>query len=134
MAHPIKPPSASTSRTIWPLARPPIAGLQDIWPIFAGSMLIRATFAPRRAAAHAASAPAWPPPITMMSKSLRFTQEIPSAKADPTKAFRALSQSIVPIGAMSLAHADAGEHETEQGADEPEDDPAGRYRPKLTVR
>src|SRR5438445_7119978 len=113
MARPIKPPSASTSRTIWPLARPPIAGLHDIWPILPGSMLTNATIAPRRAAAHAASAPAWPPPMTMMSKLFRF---------------------IVPVRPMSLAHADASEHETEQGADEPEDDPAGRYRPKLTVR
>ncbi len=30
---PISPPRASISRTIWPLANPPIAGLQDIWPI-----------------------------------------------------------------------------------------------------
>ena len=29
---PIAPPSASISRTIWPLATPPIAGLQLIWP------------------------------------------------------------------------------------------------------
>src|SRR5207237_9652657 len=81
-----------------------------------------ATVAPRRAAAHAASAPAWPPPITMMSKSLRFTQvqpfvseifvgsaladenpqdirpiglrETPSAKAEPTHAFH----SFLTIG------------------------------------
>src|SRR5581483_8992799 len=69
MARPINPPRASISRTICPLASPPIAGLQDIWPILSGSMLTSATRAPRRDAAHAASAPAWPPPITMMSKS-----------------------------------------------------------------
>jgi len=67
MAVPIKPPRASISRTICPLASPPIAGLQDIAPIRDGSSEISRVDAPSRAAAWAASAPAWPPPITMMS-------------------------------------------------------------------
>src|SRR5688572_33203633 len=71
VAMPIRPPRASISRTIWPLASPPIAGLQLIAPIFDGSRVTSATRAPRRDAHHAASAPAWPPPITMMSKSFR---------------------------------------------------------------
>ena len=33
VARPMMPPSASTSRTTVPLATPPIAGLQDIWPM-----------------------------------------------------------------------------------------------------
>ena len=69
-ASPISPPSASISRTICPLASPPIAGLHDIAPILPGSIVISATrpAAPKRLhAAHAASAPACPPPMTMMS-------------------------------------------------------------------
>ncbi len=46
-----------------------MAGLQDICPVLVGSRVIRATAAPRRAAAQAASAPACPPPITTMSKT-----------------------------------------------------------------
>ena len=67
--RPMTPPSASISRTICPLARPPIAGLQDIVPIRAGSMVIMATrpSTARKAfaAAQAASIPACPPPITI---------------------------------------------------------------------
>src|SRR4030095_1420539 len=63
----ITPPSASTSRTICPLAWPPIAGLHDIWPIesrFCVSMIVRH---PNRAEAEAASIPACPAPITITS-------------------------------------------------------------------
>ena len=67
MAMPISPPRASISRTIWPLASPPMAGLHDICAIRDGSSVTRATLAPRREAAQAASAPAWPPPMTTMS-------------------------------------------------------------------
>jgi hypothetical protein len=45
-----------------------MAGLQDIWPIRVGSIVIIAVLHPRRDAAQAASAPAWPPPMMMMSK------------------------------------------------------------------
>src|SRR4051812_10099429 len=75
IARAMSPPRASISRTIWPLASPPMAGLQLIAPIFDGSRLTSATRAPRRDAAHAASAPAWPPPITMMSKSVFIREE-----------------------------------------------------------
>ena len=64
---PICPPSASTSRTIWPLAMPPTAGLQLIWAILFMSMVTRQVLAPMRAEAAAASHPAWPPPITSTS-------------------------------------------------------------------
>ena len=72
MARAMRPPRASISRTIWPLARPPMAGLQDMRPMARGSMVTRATL-PFEAlrmweAAHAASVPAWPPPMMLTSK------------------------------------------------------------------
>src|SRR4051812_19832331 len=67
-ARAMRPSNASTSRTRWPLPRPPIAGLHDIAPIWAREKESKATEAPMRAAAAAASQPAWPPPTTMMSK------------------------------------------------------------------
>ena len=63
-ALPIRPPRASISRTICPLATPPIEGLQDIWPIVPKFPVIRRTLSPRLAAAQAASQPACPAPIT----------------------------------------------------------------------
>lgn len=55
----IRPSSASTSRTRMPLARPPMLGLQLIWPILAaGAGVMSSVLAPRRAAAAAASQPA----------------------------------------------------------------------------
>src|ERR1700756_2271990 len=44
-----------------------MAGLQDIAPMVAKRWVTRAVFAPIRAAALAASQPAWPPPMTMTS-------------------------------------------------------------------
>jgi hypothetical protein len=44
-----------------------MAGLHDIWPMREGSSEISAVEHPSREAAHAASAPACPPPITTMS-------------------------------------------------------------------
>src|SRR3981189_3607909 len=66
----MRPSSASISRTRWPLPRPPMAGLQDIAPMVANRWVTSAVFAPMRAAALAASQPAWPPPITMTSNDL----------------------------------------------------------------
>ena len=45
-----------------------MAGLQDIAPMVAKRWVTRAVLAPIRAAALAASQPAWPPPMTMTSK------------------------------------------------------------------
>src|SRR5690349_15980001 len=45
-----------------------MAGLQDIAPMVAKRWVTKAVLAPIRAAALAASQPAWPPPITMTSK------------------------------------------------------------------
>ena len=67
-ARPINPSSASISRTRCPLPIPPIAGLHDISPIPPRLCVIRAVRAPIRAAAAAASQPAWPPPMTTTSK------------------------------------------------------------------
>ena len=46
---------------------PPTAGLHDIWPKVSMFCVSSSVFAPDRAAAKAASVPAWPPPITMTS-------------------------------------------------------------------
>ena len=64
---PMPPPRASISRTICPFAMPPTAGLHDICAILFMSIVTRHVFAPIRAAACAASHPAWPPPTTMTS-------------------------------------------------------------------
>src|SRR5579863_4685320 len=64
---PIMPPSASTSRTRWPLATPPTAGLQLIWAMRSRFMVISAVLRPMRAAAIAASQPACPAPTTTTS-------------------------------------------------------------------
>src|SRR6185437_10372854 len=61
------PPRASTSRTRWPLAMPPMAGLQDIWAMSSSLRVKSAVRSPMRAAAMAASTPAWPPPTTTIS-------------------------------------------------------------------
>ena len=64
---PDMPPSASISLTNCPLAIPPMAGLHDIWAILFMSCVTSRTREPRRAAATAASQPACPAPMTMMS-------------------------------------------------------------------
>ena len=66
-SRPIAPPRASTSRTICPLATPPMAGLHDIWPTESALIVSRAVRQPIRADASAASRPAWPAPTTRTS-------------------------------------------------------------------
>src|SRR5690349_663040 len=67
-AHrPMRPSSASISRTRCPLPSPPNAGLQDIAPTVEKRCVTRAVWAPQRAAAAAASQPACPPPTTTTS-------------------------------------------------------------------
>ena len=69
-ATPMRPSRASISRTSAPFASPPMEGLHDISPMVrSGEGVTSATDAPSRAAAAAASVPAWPPPITTTSKS-----------------------------------------------------------------
>ena len=67
VTRPICPPSASISRTICPFAIPPTAGLHDICAILFISIVMMTVFAPMRAAAAAASQPAWPAPMTTTS-------------------------------------------------------------------
>jgi hypothetical protein len=62
------PPSASISRTRWLLPIPPIAGLQLIAPSVSTFWVSSSVRAPARAAASAASVPAWPPPMTSTSR------------------------------------------------------------------
>ena len=59
---------------------PPIAGLQDIWPIRSRFIVTNAVCAPSRAAADAASQPAWPPPITITSNIRRKPSSLAYAK------------------------------------------------------
>src|SRR2546427_9760001 len=66
----IAPPSASISRTICPFANPPIAGLQDIWPIESKFWVSIKVRQPSLADASAASIPAWPLPTTITSYSV----------------------------------------------------------------
>jgi hypothetical protein len=64
---PMMPPRASTSRTRCPLAMPPMAGLHDICAI-RSTFSVKGRFCrPMRAAAMAASHPAWPAPTTTTS-------------------------------------------------------------------
>ena len=67
VANAIAPPSASSSRTRWPLPMPPMEGLHDICPSVSMLWVSRSVSAPMRAAASAASVPACPPPTMMMS-------------------------------------------------------------------
>src|SRR5580698_7130632 len=66
-ARAMAPPRASISFTRWPLPMPPMAGLQLIWPRVSMLWVSRSVRAPMRAAASAASVPAWPPPTTITS-------------------------------------------------------------------
>src|SRR5258706_2509049 len=78
-ARPISPPSASISRTRCPFAVPPTAGLQGMCATVACDSVQRPTLQPSRAAACAASTPAWPAPITTTSN--RIEPSFPYAEA-----------------------------------------------------
>ena len=58
VALPISPPIASISLARCPLARPPMAGLQDIWPMVSTLMDSINVWQPILADARAASTPA----------------------------------------------------------------------------
>lgn len=64
---PMNPPKASISRTICPLAWPPMAGLQDICPTESSPCVSAKVLQPSRAEARHASMPACPAPITITS-------------------------------------------------------------------
>src|SRR6516165_6618840 len=67
--RPMRPPSASISRTMCPFAIPPIAGLQDILAVSASDTVRSAVSSPRRTQAFAASQPACPAPTITTSKA-----------------------------------------------------------------
>src|SRR3989344_1241309 len=67
--RPRAPHGASTSFTRWPLPMPPMLGLQLIWPSVSMLWVSSRVLLPMRAAASAASVPAWPPPTTITSNS-----------------------------------------------------------------
>src|SRR5438034_4547920 len=73
MARPIRPPSASISRTRCPFAVPPTAGLHGIWATVSFDNVQSPTLHPSLAAAYAASTPACPAPMTMMSNRILVT-------------------------------------------------------------
>ena len=70
IARPINPPSASISRTRCPFAVPPTAGLHGMCATVSRVSVHRPTLHPSFAAAHAASTPACPAPITITSNSV----------------------------------------------------------------
>src|SRR5439155_25574431 len=115
---------ASISRTRWPLARPPIAGLQDMRATARRSSVTMAVAHPMRAEASAASQPACPAPMTTTSKrpgrpasgrrdggSLPDAEVLEDALVDPLHPHlaRDLSQAIEPLaqveGQILLARA-----------------------------
>src|SRR5262245_61077423 len=95
--RPIRPSSASISRTRWPLPRPPIAGLHDIAPMVAKRWVTSATLAPMRAAAAAASQPAWPPPTTMTSYRAFIVPNSPSAELLPDCGWSVHFQTVLRL-------------------------------------
>src|SRR6266849_4376027 len=99
VASPINPPRASISLTRLPFARPPIAGLHDMRPIASRCIVIIATRAPPLAHTRAASAPAWPPPMTITSKrvsGIRFTWNNERRESHP------LRPGLVAVGSWLL--------------------------------
>ena len=83
MHLPITPPRASISRTICPLATPPMAGLQLIWATVSAFIVSRQVLSPSRAAASAASTPAWPAPTTTTSNRYVSSTDFPRTSHTP---------------------------------------------------
>src|SRR5450631_758293 len=106
--RPISPSSASTSRTRWPLPRPPIAGLQDMAPMVTKRWVTSAVLAPMRAEAAAASQPAWPPPTTSTSNFASIGRHL---RPPPCSETRSLFHVKHRDGA-SLADAEVAEDHT----------------------
>src|SRR5512145_1779584 len=76
----MRPPSASISRTRCPLAVPPMAGLHGMCATVSRDSVQSPTWQPIRAAAYAASTPAWPAPITMTSNRMSHAHLFPDAE------------------------------------------------------
>ena len=83
LTSPMMPPSASISRTKWPLPTPPIEGLHDMTPIVSSRCVRSSVFAPQRALAAAASHPACPPPITTTSQKVPSSDSRVSSPVPP---------------------------------------------------
>src|SRR5262249_21337042 len=72
----------------------------DIAPIVSNRWVISAVFAPIRAAAEAASQPAWPPPMTMTS--YRMTASVKSAPGEAAVAiYTRVEVAAHPIRVMA---------------------------------
>src|ERR1700692_4207599 len=104
--RPMRPSSASISRTRWPLPSPPIEGLHDMAPTVAKRWVINAVRAPSRAAAAAASQPAWPPPTTTTAYFTRAS--LTAAKIGTA------SDGVEVSRETSLADAEIGENHIKQ--------------------
>ena len=97
---------------------PPIDGLQLIWPSVSMLCVSSSVVAPMRAAASAASVPAWPPPTTMTSNCVGWiTGDLlaPATPAAPDFSFRALGElravyeaSRMPVAAAAVIAAPPG--------------------------
>src|SRR5215213_3903662 len=102
IARPIKPPSASISRTRCPFAVPPIAGLHGMWATVSFESVHRPTLQPRRAAAYAASTPACPAPMTMTSNRILFAYAEPLENVSQYIFARAAAHNLVQAFARVL--------------------------------
>src|ERR1051325_6237456 len=95
------PPSASISLTKCPFPIPPTDGLQDICPRVSMLWVSKRVLAPDRAAANAASVPAWPPPTTMTPYLLGKIMEGPRFYATVPRETR---QCGVSRGTAAVLH------------------------------
>ena len=75
--NPISPPKASSSKTRWLFASPPIDGLHGMRAIASARPVTSRVGVPIRAATRAASAPACPPPTTMICGLKSMAGSIP---------------------------------------------------------
>src|SRR5688572_23768386 len=103
IARAINPPSASISRTRWPLAVPPTAGLHGMCATVSRDSVQSPTLQPSRAAAKAASTPACPAPITITSKRmslLAYAESLEDMLQDVVR--RSRSHDLIEAGACRL--------------------------------
>src|SRR5581483_11919116 len=80
-----------------------IAGLQDIWPMWSRLSVSISVRTPIRAAASAASMPAWPAPTTITPKFIRTVNYCAPGRFGQGRARRALSPTISRISLLSDA-------------------------------
>ena len=80
-----------------------MAGLQDISPMVAKLWVTSAVRAPMRAAAAAASQPAWPPPMTMTSKAWLALAHGPHLMCFRAPSKRSIVSRELNCGALPLS-------------------------------